>query len=561
MRLLPLFAAVSLAAPSALAAENREPQNQPTGVSSAPDAPTMLLRDPSNVLAAQGLRPPTRPVRGRPILPMRRYRDVMPSPLGGRDGRPLAGYHGGKFFLRDRFDSFRLYPGLLLHLDSLNYFGPSVSDTELTSTFLVRRLRLSFGGEILNRWQFLVEPQLGPAGFNNPNGLDQSAAALAGEDPDRSSAAFAPVQSAALRPWLADAYVNYGPAPFFNVQVGQFQAPFTMENRTATQFTSFNELSLATRSLGVPLGRELGAMAWGAMRRSFFYYSAGVFLGEGPNRPNADNRADVIMRTYVRPLARSAGPIKEAQLGFSFRYGMRDKNRVAYDYPAMTTQAGYAFWRPIYNDSILDPASSQPRGRTVHVIPSGAQTGLAAEFRLPIHRLDLRSEFVYVRNHTREAVDGYQLTNTERLGMLEGWAYYVQLGYWIWGKPFLTGAPGEARPPHIDLHRPDPGVPPQGMELVVRWEQLRATYNGAERDGVADPRNIDGNIRVNAVGLGANYWASRHLRLSLNYLYYRFPDSSSAGSAAQRARAPGNRVGDNGAHALHELTARLGLAF
>jgi hypothetical protein len=557
MRLLPLSVAVTLTASSALAAETKDAQPQQPADA---NPPVLVQRGPSDVLAGQGVGTPKAKLRRWPI-PVRRYHDVMPSPLGARDGKPLAGYHGGCFYLRDRFDSFRIYPGATLHLDSHNYFGPAVSDTDLKSTVQVRRMRLTLGGEILNTWQFMVQPEWGSTSFDNPTGTIETSAGPVGKNPDRSSATFAPVQNGVLRSTVADAYVNYGPASFFNVQLGQFQAPFTMENRTSSHTTPFNEVSLATRALGIPLSRELGAMLWGSLPKNLFYYSAGVFLGEGPNRPNADNRVDVAMRYYVRPLARSAGPLKEAQLGFSYKYGMRDKNRVAYDYTLMSTQGGFAFWRPIYFDSVIDPASANTRGRQVHVIPSGAQTGYAGELRVPFDRFDLRGEFVFIRNNTREAVDGYQFSNTERLGTLKGWAYYAQLGYWIWGKPFLSGTPGEARPPKLDLNRPDPGVPPQAVELVVRWEQLRANYDGAARDGVADARSIDGDIRVDAFSAGVNYWASRHLRLSLNYLYYSFPDSSVAGSSGQRAQAPGNRVNVDSAHSLHELTARLGAAF
>jgi phosphate-selective porin len=575
--LVPL--AVCLTASSALAVETPGPQ-PPASTTAAPSLPPppappapppqdgVLVRRPGEVLAGQGLAVPRRP---HFMLPQRHWADVMPSPLGARDGKPLAGYHGGLFYMRDRFDTFRFYIGAALHIDSLNYFGSGISNTDLKSTVQLRRLRVNLGGEILNTWQWFVQPEWTAATFDNATGTTETSAAAAGKDPDRSSGTYAPVQGGSVKAALSDAYVNYGPAKIFNIQVGQFQAPFTMENRTSSNTTTFMETSMAVRALGMPLSREIGAMTWGALPKNLFYYSAGVFLGEGPNRPNADNRADAIMRYYVRPLARSAGAIKEAQLGVSFKWGMREKDRVAYDYSAMTTGGGYAFWKPTYNDSVTDPASSNTKGRLVHIIPSGAQTGIAAELRVPFHRFDLRSEFVYVRNNTREAVDGYQVTNTERLGTLKGYGYYVQLGYWIWGKPFLTGAPGEARPPHADLNQPDPGAPPQAVELAVRWEQLRVAYDGSERNGKLDAKNIDGDIKVDAFSVGATYWATRHLRVTLDYGYYHFPGSaagkSGTGSADERALAPGNRVKDvnassrQNAHALHELTARLGFQF
>jgi phosphate-selective porin len=569
MRLSLAPVAIVLAASSAAAAAE--------GTAGLPQAPppvpaqqsVLVPRGPHDILAGEGLGHALRgPTHGR--IPQRRWHDEMPTPLAARDGKPLAGYHAGTFYLRDRFDNFRLYVGGNLHLDSLNYFGSGVSDTSLKSTVQVRRMRLTLGGEILGTWQFLVQPEWGSTTFDNVDGRNERSAADAGKSPDRSSAVYSPVQAGVLRASMADAYINYGPMQLFNLQVGQFQVPFTMDNRTSSNSTTFLETSLASRALGAPLARDLGIMAWGALNKNLFYYSAGVFLGEGPNRPNADNRADFVMRYYARPFARAAGAIKEAQIGFSFKYGMRDKNRVAYDYPAMTTQGGYAFWRPNYTDSVVDPSSSNTKGRFIHVIPSGAQTGLAAELRVPFNRFDLRSEFVYVHNNTREGVDGFQVAHSERLGTIKGWSYYVQLGYWIWGKPFLTGAPGEARPPRLDLNRPDPGVSPQAVELAVKWEQLRVSYDGASRDGAVDKKSIDGDIRVDAFTVGANYWATRHLRVSLDYIYYSFPSStagsSGTGGAGQRALAPGNQQSVNAdarvnAHALHELSARVGFAF
>ena len=67
-----------------------------------------------------------------------------------------------------------------------------------------------------------------------------------------------------------------------------------------------------------------------------------------------------------------------------------------------------------------------------------------------------------------------------------------------------------------------------------------------------------------------NYWASRHLRVTLNYMLNMFPDSapSSDATSDQRAMAPGNRLSTGidddareSAHTLHEISARVGVAF
>jgi hypothetical protein len=174
-----------------------------------------------------------------------------------------------------------------------------------------------------------------------------------------------------------------------------------------------------------------------------------------------------------------------------------------------------------------------------------SQTAVAAEAFVPIgKRFDVTSEVVYARSNTREAVDGYQLSPfTERYGRLEAFAYYVQAGLWVLGSRDVIGLPNLSKPVHVDLDKaPRPRL--HGLQLLVKFEQLRARYEGASRGGKADAVNADGVVAVNACSFGATYWATRHLRGSVNWVIDTFPDR-----AADRLRA------------LHEIQARAGLQF
>lgn len=484
-------------------------------------------------------------------------------PNVGLDGMPLSGYHSGKFYLRNRSDYFRLYLGGRLHIDSLNYFGTGVEHTDLKSTILLRRARVEIGGELMGHWQWEIQVETGPTGFSNSSGTEQSSAAPAGTDPTATTATYAPVQTPQYKTEPIHAYVNYRASNLFNFQFGQFNLPFTAENRTSTNQITFMERAMPSRAWGVPGVKDIGAEVWGHLDDRLVYWSWAVVQGDGQNRPNADNRAATAMRVYTRPLARGKSPLQKLQVGASFRYGMHDKNHVAYDYPSMSTQSGYRFWTPTYTDSV-------GAGRRVHIIPSGAQLGIAGELRVPYDRFDLRSELVYLKNNTREGVDGFQNRYTERFGTMKGYAYHVTLAYWLLGKPGLTGDPGDRQPPIVKLDKPDPGVPPHAVEVAVRWEQLNANYESASRSGVADEKNVDGDIKVDALSFGANYWASRHLRVSLNYVLNMFPDSAPTSEATeeQRAMAPGNRIrkgldddARSSAHSLHEVAARVAVAF
>ncbi|MEP7050227.1 MAG: porin, partial [Pseudomonadota bacterium] len=356
----------------------------------------------------------------------------------------------------------------------------------------------------------------------------------------------------------------------FNVQVGQFDAPFTMENRTSDKYIPFMERSLAVRDVGIPTNKDIGAMFWGEDPSKYFFYSAGLFNGEGQNRLNTDSRGDVMARAFVHPLASKKDALKDLQIGASFRYGSRDTKYTAYDYPGMSTQGNYTFWSSNYSGS---------EGRT-HILPSGNQTGVAGEFRLPISIFDLTSEVVYIENHTREVQEGFQTgstDNTLRRGDLHGVSYYIQAGVWF-GKRDINGSPGYENMTHVDFSKPDPEVLPHAVQLLAKWEQLSLKYAGASRAGTPDTTNADGNIKVNAFSLGVNYWATKHIRLSANYVLNMFPDSAPvtaipAGgpvvqSSSNRAVAPGNTLSgkdvdtnarDN-AHSLNEFLLRCAVA-
>lgn len=503
-------------------------------------------------------------------------RDRRRPPPDGRPGPhapagqpgPLAGFHGGVFYVRDRDDNFRLYLQGRLQIDSYNYFGAGVPDTGLKSTIFIRRLRPEITGEFLKDWQFMLAGDWGQTGNDNPDGRTETQAAPPGAAPSAASARYASAQTPTLRAQATDAYINYRAREYLQIEVGEFDAPFTMDNRTSDKFLPFMERSLAVRAIGIPSNKEIGLMVWGQTENKLVYYSVGAFNGDGQNRVNPDNRADFMGRVFVHPLVQSASaPLKDLQVGASFRYGRRDSHYVNYDYPAMTTQGNFVFWSPIYTGS---------KGRT-HVIPSAAQTALAGELRVPVSDFDFTSEFVYVNYQTRESVEGFQTQFTERYGAMKGYSYYAQLGWWPVGKRDVNGLPGYIKPTRVDLSKPDPKEPPRALQLVVKWEQVALKYSSASRGGAEDAKGIDGDIKVNAISAGVNYWATKHLRLTANYVLNMMPGSapvapSTAGGpqqdASQRAVSPANTLqrgirddARDTAHNHHEVLFRAAVAF
>jgi len=453
---------------------------------------------------------------------------------------PLAGWHGGLFYLRDEHDNFRLYFQGRSQIDVYSYFGPGVPDTKLKATLFLRRVRPELSGEVLGHWQWMFAGDFvgAAAPVDNPNGAPGDA------------------QTVGIRAQATDVFLNYRADRMLNLQVGQYDAPFMMENRTSDKYTPFMERAFAARSFGIPSNKELGAMLWGETADRLLFYSVGVFNGEGQNRPNFDGQAEVMGRVFTHPIG--SGPVKDFQIGGSFRYTGKNSYYVYYNVPNMTTQGNFTFWKSTYG--------------TTRILPSGIQEAFAGELRLPIDWFDITGELVYVKNNTREALDGQEARFTERKGDLHGIAYYAQLGFWPLGNRDINGQPGYENPAHVDFKKKNPDTPAQSLQLLIKWEQLMATYSSASRTNSANP-NTDGDIKMNALSLGANYWATKHVRLTLNYVFNMFPDSTPGtgpyqGSPAQRAIAPAQtlRTGVNddaraNAHVSHELLGRMAVAF
>ncbi len=486
-----------------------------------------------------------------------------------------AGYHNGSFFLRDKSDTFRLYVQGRVHADWLDQLGAGVSELPpgngVVDGFFLRRARLELAGEFYERWQWWVGAE-----FSSATSIDNAAANQATPScvvsPNSAlscaSAKQNPVDAPTFKGIPTDVFVNYAPTPWTNLQVGQYYLPFTLENRISDNTTAFLERSLVVRNIGAPLQRDIGAMFWGESPDRLFYYAVALLNGDGPNRPNVDGRYDLTARAVVRPLAKSNGTSKWAQLGLSARTGSRDPARVGYDLPNLTTQGGFPFWKPIYKDSL---------GRTIHILPSSSQWSVAADVYFPIDGLDVTGEFVYLSEDTREAVDSYQLSPfTERTGDLHGYGWYAQVGYWVVGDHDIVGPPTYGRPIHLDLTKPQKR-PQEGVQVLAKFERLHLTYDGNSRGGAPDSMTPNGDIDVDAVEFGVNYWATRHLRVGVNYSLFLFPGSAPVTASepggpvqgpGQRAVAPGqllakgvdDRARDTG-HDIHEIQVRVGVQF
>lgn len=505
------------------------PQRHPSSPASedsatSPSAPATTEHEATAPATAELLRPPTlsappddvvlQPLPLEPLPP-----EQAPEPPARLD------YSDGAFYLRSINDNLVLVPSGRMHVDTYTFAGRGVSAyqrdnaTGLKTNVFFRRFVLEMGGIVRKRWFFWL------GGNFAPTTVDGAQASVSTSS-------------------VYDGFVGYMPTDHVRLYFGQFNAPFTMENVTSSRWMDMMERALIVRTVATPHNKADGLMVWGETSNKSFEYQAGIFGGDGMNRPNIDNRFDGMGRFLVRPLMTN-GQGNRFHVGVSARYGSRDREFLRYDAPALSTPGGYTFWTPKYGSGANE----------VHIMPDAAQFSGAFELYAPFERFDVKSELIYVNEGRREAWASDRAT-TLRKGTFSGLGGYVQLAYWPLGSSHLTGHPagyyGVTTLPK-DLGKQDP----YGLQLVARAELMRLSYDGDARSGseATGSYAVTDDIQVNAYQFATNYWATKHVRLTAEYSLYQFPSSDNQAVAPER-----KLDATSNAEVLHEVSFRLGIA-
>ncbi|MDR1878948.1 MAG: OprO/OprP family phosphate-selective porin [Bacteroidales bacterium] len=148
----------------------------------------------------------------------------------------------------------------------------------------------------------------------------------------------------ASAPKILDAYIRAKIKPYFNVQFGQFQIPFSLESPYAPfRLECMDNAQVITKLVGYDdiafvrgIGRDIGVMFYGGLfsRESYavLEYSIGIFNGAGINTKDNNTSKDIVARIDVHPLntftLSASGYVGEAFLNDSMKYETR--NRVGF---------------------------------------------------------------------------------------------------------------------------------------------------------------------------------------------------------------------------------------
>jgi hypothetical protein len=386
---------------------------------------------------------------------------------------PLVGF-ADRAFVRTPGDEVVLFPDVRLQVDGAVFPRQSPK-----SGAFIRRARVGVAGWLARLAYFDVAVDLTPA----PPGGAETVAPAALSPPDD---------------YLA--LVPFGDQLI--LQAGQFDVPFTLENRTSDAYTDFIERSMAVRLLGAPRNKDVGGMAAGLLG-GVLYYSAGVFDGEGAGQfRNLDNQPDVIGRLVAAPFG-----FRHLAVGGSGWYG---QHVLGPTFPLQATPGGVTFFNPRWVTGQTPPA-------TMEVREHGTSTAFAGELNLPITaRLGLRGEAVYKKQELAEAdvtlLPAGPIT-PRGAATLTGIAGYGELWFWILGDDRLLPAPGLELPARLGRTFGRPFD--DGLMFALRGEVLKEDLTSNQLT-LGDPNRATTRVISGTVGL--NYWRGSLVRISVNYV-------------------------------------------
>lgn len=441
---------------------------------------------------------------------------------------PLAGYANGSFFLRDPHDWFVLFPKGRLQIDWYNFLNRgdapagvvpnSGADPRPKDTIFVRRARVELQGTFIGHFDF----------------------AIAGE--------FTTTPASGSLGALADAYIIADYLPWLKIQVGQQDAPFSLENRTSDKYLDFIERGPTIRYLAVPANKEQGAWIWGWLPKQLAYYSIGVFDGDGQNFKNGDNWGAVLARAFVAPLAWMPAAdrlkwLKDIEVGGSFWWQHEGNlggaiaggsGGTQFDLSGISTTGGFGLFSSSYGNGV-DGVGNAIRE---HLVPSGQTVKWGLETRIPVWKLGLQGELVHVSYDLLSYMDSVNIPNAmsgkwngsafarsapRSGGNFDGYGGYLELFAWILGDVSFIETPGLEPMPHIKKFTVAKD-PLWGLRVLARYEQLSfnirglpGTVDAASGTTTADP--AVGLYKLHQVGLGFDAWGTRHVRLSVNYFF------------------------------------------
>lgn len=341
-------------------------------------------------------------------------------------------------FVVPRASEFKLVLGGYIQVNfedgDVSAFEGRFGMTALKDRFRLRRARINLTGDFAENFDFKIEGD-----FENSDGISSGRTAFE----------------------ATDIFVNWHQFPEAQIKVGQWKAPFGLEQLTPDQYLIIIERSLPTgaitpeRQIGVQLWGQPFANIWPDGKDLLTYY-AGIFNGNGRNTTNNDNNNFMYVGRVESTLFKNLfGKDSYLKLGADVLNSRDDKG----------TNISQTLNLLVNADGSLSP----------YVLPGAAErTAWSVDAWLKLGPFDLIGEYLeeYVNGRTVNSV-------------APGFADFTTSGYYIQGSYFLI---------------------PKKLQAAVRWEDLNPGQMGS--DGI---HSITG---------GLNYYIhGDDIKLMVNYIH------------------------------------------
>jgi phosphate-selective porin len=342
-------------------------------------------------------------------------------------------------YVTPRGSEFKLVLGGFIQMNledgDVSAFEGRFGSTAIKDRFRLRRARINLTGDFAENFDFKIEGD-----FGQGDGLNSNRTAFS----------------------ATDIFVNWHQFPEAQIKVGQWKAPFGLE-----QLTPDTTLILAERSLptgAITPDRQIGAQLWGKpftniwpAQKDLLTYYAGIFNGNGRNvSVNDNNNFMYVGRLELMPFkGKIFGQDASLKLGADVLNSRDDKG----------TNISQTLNLLVNADGSLSP----------FVLPGADErTAWGVDAALKLGPFDLIGEYL------EEYVDGRTVN-----GVPPGFADFTTTGFYITGGYFLI---------------------PKKLQAVVRWEQLNPGQKG--------------NDGIHSITGGLNYYIhGDDIKLMANYIH------------------------------------------
>lgn len=205
---------------------------------------TLVVGSPASLAHAQ---PVVAPVPESALTPTAA---ALTAPVAAQVETPVAApaepharldYSDGSFYLRSVNDNIIFVPGARMHIDTYAFGGPGVTNyhrangSGLKANLFFRRFIIEMGGMIRHRWFYWVGGNFAPTTIDGVQN---------------------PISSANVY----DGFVGLLANPRTRIYLGQYNAPFTMENVTSSRWMDLMERALVVRTLATPYNKADGLL-------------------------------------------------------------------------------------------------------------------------------------------------------------------------------------------------------------------------------------------------------------------------------------------------------------